>query len=160
MARKSASKVTENTASEVKATTKTKKPATKTTTKTTTTKTKKVEEVKPVENVKKVSVSMDEVMKELIDAGIKVMNPDAKGKYRIFGSKKGSSLNVQTKQFIIYSTDEDYKAVEEAKIEGVELTEKGNSQDKVRPNVVRIPSFEVLRMVLPVYAKNSANAIN
>ena len=156
MARKSASKVTENTASEVKATTKTKKPATKATT----TKTKKVEEVKPVENAKKVSVSMDEVMKELTDAGIKVMNPDAKGKYRIFGSKKGSSLNVQTKQFIIYSTDEDYKAVEEAKIEGVELTEKGNSQDKVRPNVVRIPSFEVLRMVLPVYAKNSANAIN
>ena len=156
MARKSASKVTENTASEVKATTKTKKPATKATT----TKTKKVEEVKPVENAKKVSVSMDEVMKELTDAGIKVMNPDAKGKYRIFGSKKGSSLNVQTKQFIIYSTDEDYKAVEEAKIEGVELTEKGNSQDKVRPNVVRIPSFEILRMVLPVYAKNSANAIN
>lgn len=156
MARKSASKVTENTASEVKATTKTKKTATKSTT----TKTKKVEEVKPVENAKKVSVSMDEVMKELTDAGIKVMNPDAKGKYRIFGSKKGSSLNVQTKQFIIYSTDEDYKAVEEAKIEGVELTEKGNSQDKVRPNVVRIPSFEILRMVLPVYAKNSANAIN
>jgi len=109
---------------------------------------------KKVENAAKVSISMDDVMKELKAAGIKVYNPDAKGKYRIFGTKKGSSLNVQSKSFVIYSTDEDYKAVSDAKIEGIEATEGTNSQDKSRPNTVKVPSIEALKLVLPVYALN------
>lgn len=131
-----------------KATTTKKAPAKKTTA-------KKVETPKAVENKKK--VDMTEINKVLTDAKIKIANPDAKGNYRIFGAKKGSSLNVQKAAYIIYSTDEDYKAVKEAKIEGVELTENGNSQDKVRPNIVRMTAMDVLKKVLKVYAKNPVN---
>ena len=119
---------------------------------------KKVES-KKVENKEKKNIDMQAINQLLTEAGIKIYNPEAKGKYRIFGSNKGSSLNVQTKQFIIFSTDDDYKAVVNAKIEGVEATEGTNSQDKVRPNTVIVKTEEVLKAVLAVYAKNVANQI-
>lgn len=117
---------------------------------------KKVES-KKVENKEKKNIDMQAINAILTEAGIKVFNPEAKGKYRIFGSKKGSSLNVQTKKFIIYSTDEDFKMVEDAKIEGVTCEEGANSQDKARPNVVSVQTEELLKVVLAVYAKNTAN---
>lgn len=128
--------------------------------------TKKVEnkevqkvESKKVENKEKKNIDMQAINQLLTEAGIKVFNPEAKGKYRIFGSKKGSSLNVQTKKFIIYSTDEDFKMVEDAKIEGVTCEEGANSQDKARPNVVSVQTEELLKAVLAIYAKNVANQI-
>lgn len=128
--------------------------------------TKKVEnkevqkvESKKVENKEKKNIDMQEINQLLTEAGIKIYNPEAKGKYRIFGSKKGSSLNVQTKKFIIYSTDEDFKMVEDAKIEGVTCEEGANSQDKVRPNVVSFQTEELLKTVLAIYAKNAVNQI-
>lgn len=140
-------------------TTTTKKAATKSTTaKAATTakkSTKKTVETKPVVNAKK--VDMAEINQLLTDAKIKMYNPEGKGNYRIFGSKKGSSLNVQRAAYIIYSTDEDYAAVEGAKIEGVELTKGGNSQDKVRPNIVRTTALDTLKKLLKVYAKNPVN---
>lgn len=139
---------------------------TKTTNKTATTKTttkaakttKKVEtkkvETKKVQNAEKQAVDMAAITKLIGEAGVKVYNPEAKGKYRIFGTKKGSSLNVQSKAFIIYSTDDDFKAVKDAKLTGIEATENGNSQDKVRPNVVKFSGMDMLKSVLAVYAKN------
>lgn len=117
---------------------------------------KKVES-KKVENKEKKNIDMQAINQLLTEAGIKIFNPEAKGKYRIFGSKKGSSLNVQTKKFIIYSTDEDFKMVEDAKIEGVTCEEGANSQDKARPNVVSFQTEELLKTVLAIYAKNTAN---
>ena len=135
---------------------------TKTTKKAATTKkateTKKVApkkvETKKVQNAEKQTVDMVEITKLIGEAGVKVFNPDAKGKYRIFGTKRGSSLNVQSKAFIIYSTKEDYEAIKSAKLTGVEVTENGNSQDKVRPNVVKFSGMDMLKSVLAVYAKN------
>lgn len=118
---------------------------------------KKVE-TKNVEK-KNVTLNMEQVVKELETAGIKVYNPQAKGNYRIFGSKKGSSLNLQKAQYIIFSTDDDFKAVKDAKVDGVELTEKGNSQDKSRPNVVKFTTEAALKAVLKIYAKNPVNQI-
>lgn len=119
---------------------------------------KKVES-KKVENKEKKNIDMQAINQLLTEAGIKIFNPEAKGKYRIFGSKKGSSLNVQTKKFIIYSTDEDFKMVEDAKIEGVTCEEGANSQDKARPNVVSFQTEELLKTVLAIYAKNAVNQI-
>lgn len=123
----------------------------------------KVVENKNTENKTKenkvVTATMEEVMKMMTDAGIKIYNPEAKGKYRIMGSKKGSSLNLQTKKYIIFSTDTDYEAVEAVKDKYSDLTiEKGsNSQDSSRPNSVTFTALETLKGLLAVYAKNPAN---
>ncbi len=143
--------------------------ATKTTEKKATTKAqapkteKKVVEKKTTEKVNKevktITMNMEDVVKALETAGIKIYNPQAKGNYRIFGSKKGSSLNLQKAQYIIFSTDDDFKAVKDAKVPDVELTEGGNSQDKSRPNVVKFKTEQALRTVLKIYAKNPLNQV-
>lgn len=122
----------------------------------------KTEEVKAVkENKSKEStiLSAEVIMKMYEDAGIKCYNPTAKGNYRIMGNSKGSSLNWGKYGFRIFSTDEDFKAVSDAKIEGVTVSAGANSQDKVRPNTVEIKAIEVLATVLKVYAQNTANAV-
>lgn len=124
------------------------------------TETKKVapKENKTKEN-KKVTVTMTEVMEMLNEAGIKVYNPQAKGNYRIFGSKKGSSLNLQNKKYIIFTTEEDYKEVEgvKDKYSDLILTKGGNSQDKSRPNIVEFTGVTTLKAILKLYAKNPMN---
>lgn len=122
----------------------------------------KTEEVKAVkENKSKEStiLSAEVIMKMYEDAGIKCYNPTAKGNYRIMGSSTGSSLNWGKYGFRIFSTDEDFTAVENAKIEGVTVSKGANSRDKVRPNTVEIKAIEVLATVLKVYAKNTVNAV-
>ena len=127
-------------------------------------KTKEVKETKATkknEEKKNVvlTVSIDEVAKMYEEAGIKNYNPTAKGNYRIMGSKSGSSLNLRKTQYIIFSTDIDYEALKKAKIEGVELIEKGNSQDKSRPHKVVIQAVDTLKKALKVYASNPVNQI-
>lgn len=124
------------------------------------TETEKVETPKKENKSKKaVVISAEEVMKLYEDAGIKCYNPNAKGNYRIMGSSKGSSLNWGTYGFRIFSTDTDFEAVENAKIEGVTALKGANSQDKSRPNTVEIKAIEVLKAVLAVYAQNTANIL-
>lgn len=108
---------------------------------------------------KNVTVDMKEMMNLLQEAGIKVYNPDGKGNYRIFGSKKGSSLNLQKAKYIIFSTDDDYAAVEGVKDKYSDLVlGKGtNSQDKSRPNSVEFTELNTLKAVLKLYAKNPMN---
>ena len=122
-------------------------------------KTEEVKAVKENKSKKAVILTADEVLKMYEEAGIKCYNPTAKGNYRIMGSSKGSSLNWGTYGFRIFSTDTDFEAVENAKIEGVTASKGANSQDKVRPNTVEIKAVEVLKAVLAVYAKNTANAL-
>lgn len=131
------------------------------------TETKKTETKKPatkkVENKEKknqkVTVTMQEVVDMMTKAGIKIYNPDGKGNYRIMGSKKGSSINLQTKKYIIFSTDDDYAAVEavKGKYQDLVLGKGANSQDKSRPNSVEFTALETLKGLLAVYAKNPAN---
>lgn len=122
-------------------------------------KTEEVKAVKENKSKKAVILSADEVLKMYEEAGIKCYNPTAKGNYRIMGSSKGSSLNWGTYGFRIFSTDTDFEAVENAKIEGVTASKGANSQDKVRPNTVEIKAVEVLKKVLAIYAQNSANIV-
>ena len=135
--------------------------ATKKTTKATETKATKTKETKAVKNEEKknvvLTVSIDEVAKMYEEAGIKNYNPQAKGNYRIMGNKSGSSLNLRKTQYIIFSTDVDYEALKAAKIDGVELIEKGNSQDKSRPHKVVIQAVDALKKALKVYATNPIN---
>ena len=147
MATKKTTKVTETKVTEVKA------PKTKETK--ATTKAPKNEEKKNVV----LTASIDEVAKMYEEAGIKNYNPQAKGNYRIMGSKSGSSLNLRKTQYIIFSTDIDYEALKKAKIEGVELIEKGNSQDKSRPHKVVIQAVDTLKKALKVYASNPVNQV-
>lgn len=118
--------------------------------------TKKVNKEK--EN-KPVTITMDEVMKMYQDAGIKCYNPDAKGNYRIMGSKKGSSLNLQKHKYIIFSTEDDFAAIEPVKdkYKDLVLTKGGNSQDKSRPNIVEFSVVDTLKAILAIYAKNPLN---
>lgn len=149
---------------------------TKTTTKAATTKTatkkaesKKVEAKKTetkatkkvIENKEKVNTTIDisEITKMLVDAGINIVNPNAKGNYRIMGTKKGSSLNLQKHKYIIFSTDVDYAAVEAVKdkYQDLVLVKGGNSQDKNRPNKVEFTAIETLKAILKLYAANPVN---
>ena len=118
----------------------------------------KKEEVKKVEKPT-LNLTIQDIMNMYADVNIKCFNPDAKGNYRIMGSKKGSSLNLHTQCVTIYSTQEDYDNVVKAAIEGVECTQGTNSQDKSRPNTVVVRSKEVLEKVLSVYAQNTLNLI-
>ena len=126
--------------------------------------TKKVDtkktEIKNAEK-KNMVVSMDEVSKLVEAAGIKIANPTAKGNYRIFGGKKGSSLNLQKTKYIIFSTDTDFEAVEGVKDKYTDLIlEKGgNSQDKSRPNRGEFTALDTLKALLKVYAVNPANKV-
>lgn len=137
----------------------TKKVATKATT---AKNTKKVDN-KKVDNKAKVNqtVSIDEIVKMYKECGIKCYNPDAVGKYRIMGSKKGSSLNLQKNKYIIYSTDVDFEEVQkvEKKYKDLVLVKGGNSQDKSRPNKVEFTALETLKAVLALYAKNPLNKV-
>ena len=137
----------------------TKKVATKATTAKKST--KKVDNKKVNKAKVNQTVSIDEVMKMYKECGIKCYNPDAVGKYRIMGSKKGSSLNLQKNKYIIYSTDVDFREVQkvEKKYKDLVLVKGGNSQDKSRPNTVEITALETLKAVLALYAKNPLNKV-
>jgi len=125
--------------------------------------TKKVETVKKVENKEKKNqtVSISEITTMLTSAGINIVNPNAKGNYRIMGTKKGSSLNLQKHKYIIFSTEDDFNAVEAVKdkYQDLVLVKGGNSQDKSRPNKVEFTAVETLKGLLAVYAKNPVNKV-
>lgn len=147
-----ATKKTENKVTE-------KKVTTKVTEKKAIAKTEKKVTEKANKEVKVITIGMEELMKELEKVGIKVFNPQAKGNYRIFGNKKGSSMHIHKTEYIVFTTDEDYKAVSDAKITGVEAIEKGNAQDHCRPHKVVFSTPEALKAVLTIYAKNPLNQV-
>jgi len=82
-----------------------------------------------------------------------------KGDYLIMGIDSGSSLNLNKKDFVIYSTDYDFNNIIKAgiKADDLILERNGNSRDRVRPNTVRCNSKETLRLLMNVYAQNPAN---
>ena len=121
---------------------------------------KKVDTKKAVDNAvkKDAFLTIEEITKLYQELGIRCINPDAKGNYRIMGSK--SSLNVKPKKgYYIYTTDSDYDAINAAGLKCADLVvEQGtNSQDKARPNTVICTTLATLKAVLAVYAKNPMN---
>lgn len=129
---------------------------------------KEVKEVKKVDTKKAVDnsakkdafLSIEEITKLYQELGIKCANPQAKGNYRIMGSK--SSLNVKPKKgYYIYTADSDYEAITKAglKFEDLVVEQGTNSQDKARPNTVICTTLATLKAVLAVYAKNPMNKV-
>ena len=123
---------------------------------------KKVDTKKAVDNAAKKDafLSIEEITKLYQEIGIKCANPQAKGNYRIMGSK--SSLNVKPKKgYYIYTADSDYEAITKAglKFEDLVVEQGTNSQDKARPNTVICTTLATLKAVLAVYAKNPMNVV-
>ena len=123
---------------------------------------KKVDTKKAVDNSAKKDafLSIEEITKLYQELGIKCANPQAKGNYRIMGSK--SSLNVKPKKgYYIYTADSDYEAITKAglKFEDLVVEQGTNSQDKARPNTVLCTTLATLKAVLAVYAKNPMNKV-
>lgn len=122
----------------------------------------KIDKKEAVENSAKKDafLSIEEITKLYQELGIKCANPQAKGNYRIMGSK--SSLNVKPKKgYYIYTADSDYEELTKAELKFKDLiVEKGtNSQDKTRPNTVICTTLETLKAVLAVFAKNPLNKV-
>ncbi len=82
-----------------------------------------------------------------------------KGDYLIMGIDKGSSLNLNKKDFVIYSTDTDFRNVVNAHISADDLIveKNGNIRDSVRPHTVRCNSKETLRLLMNIYCQNPDN---
>ena len=82
-----------------------------------------------------------------------------KGDYLIMGIDKGSSLNLNKKDFVIYSTDTDFNNIVNSGItaDDLFLERNGNQRDSVRPHTVRCNSKETLRQLMSIYAQNPLN---
>ena len=111
---------------------------------------------KPVANTEKVNklYSFDEVMK-LFDE----YNIGSKSKtngYRIMNG--GSSLHVLKHEFRLYATNGDFNAINSKNINDVKCIENDNSNDKNRPNTIKITSNSSLIEVLKILALRKSNA--
>lgn len=117
------------------------------------TETKKVE-TKPVKNEAKINITMDEIEKMFTEAGITFKTNNCN--YRII--QGGSSLNVHKKDFVFYVTDADFETLSKVKAADIEAKEKGNAQDKSRPNYIRFTTVDTLKMIIQALAPKKALA--
>lgn len=106
-------------------------------------------------NRERKTLTMQEIVDMMNEAALNIYNAQAKGNYRIIGSKSGSSLNVQTQKYILFSTDADFDLVSTVKDKYQDLVfEKGaNSQDKCRPNAIKFTDKKTLEAVIKLMAK-------
>ena len=121
-------------------------------------------EKKPVDNKDKKPqfLNIQEVTKLYSEYGIKCLNENAKGNYRIMGGAKGSSLHVKpTKGYYIYSTNADFELIKNAelKCEDLIVEEGTNSSDRVRPNTIICKTVDTLKSLLQIYATNPFNKL-
>ena len=107
-------------------------------------------------------LNIQEVTKLYSEYGIKCLNENAKGNYRIMGGAKGSSLHVKpTKGYYIYSTNADFELIKNAELKCEDLiVEQGtNSSDRVRPNTIICKTVDTLKSLLQIYATNPFNKL-
>lgn len=107
-------------------------------------------------------LNIQEVTKLYSEYGIKCLNENAKGNYRIMGGAKGSSLHVKpTKGYYIYSTNADFELIKEAELtcEDLIVEEGTNSSDRVRPNTIICKTVDTLKSLLQIYATNPFNKL-
>ena len=105
-------------------------------------------------------LTIEDIDKLYDELGLK-HNPATKGNYRIMqskGERNHSSLNLHNKDIVIFSTELDAKAVQDAKIDGVEVTQTNNS-DPGRAWSVRFTDFGLVKKVLAIYATNPMNCV-
>lgn len=107
-------------------------------------------------------LNIQEVTKLYSEYGIKCLNENAKGNYRIMGGAKGSSLHVKpTKGYYIYSTNADFELIKNARLacEDLIVEEGTNSSDRVRPNTIICKTVDTLKSLLQIYATNPFNKL-
>ena len=107
-------------------------------------------------------LNIQEVTKLYSEYGIKCLNENAKGNYRIMGGAKGSSLHVKpTKGYYIYSTNADFELIKDAGLacEDLIVEEGTNSSDRVRPNTIICKTVDTLKSLLQIYATNPFNKL-
>lgn len=107
-------------------------------------------------------LNIQEVTKLYSEYGIKCLNENAKGNYRIMGGAKGSSLHVKpTKGYYIYSTNADFELIKNAELtcEDLIVEEGTNSSDRVRPNTIICKTVDTLKSLLQIYATNPFNKV-
>ena len=107
-------------------------------------------------------LNIQEVTKLYSEYGIKCLNENAKGNYRIMGGAKGSSLHVKpTKGYYIYSTNADFELIKNAGLacEDLIVEEGTNSSDRVRPNTIICKTVDTLKSLLQIYATNPFNKL-
>ena len=111
---------------------------------------------KPVANTEKVNklYSFDEVMK-LFDE-YKIGSKSKTQNYRIMNG--GSSLHVLKHEYRLYATNGDFNAINSKNISDVKCIEDDNSNDKNRPNTIKITSNNALVEVLKILALRKSNA--
>ena len=76
--------------------------------------------------------------------------------YRVING--GSSLHVLKSQYRLYATNDDFNAINNAKLNDVKCIENDNAIDKKRPNTVTITSNTSLVEVIKLLALNKLNA--
>ena len=107
-------------------------------------------------------LNIQEVTKLYSEYGIKCLNENAKGNYRIMGGAKGSSLHIKpTKGYYIYSTNADFELIKNAELtcEDLIVEEGTNSSDRVRPNTIICKTVDTLKSLLQIYATNPFNKL-
>ena len=120
-----------------------------------TTKTAKTEKpVKTNETKTNKLYSFNEVMK-LFDE-YKIGSKSKTQNYRIMNG--GSSLHVLKHEFRLYATNGDFNAINSKNINDVKCIENDNSNDKNRPNTIKITSNSSLIEVLKILALRKSNA--
>ena len=76
--------------------------------------------------------------------------------YRVING--GSSLHVLKSQYRLYATNDDFNAINNAKLDDVKCIENDNAVDKKRPNTITMTTNNALVEVLKVLALNKLNA--
>ena len=116
--------------------------------------TKSTKPVKTNETKTNKLYSFDEVMK-LFDE-YKIGSKSKTNNYRIMNG--GSSLHVLKHEFRLYATNGDFNAINSKNINDVKCIENDNSNDKNRPNTIKITSNSSLIEVLKILALRKSNA--
>lgn len=128
---------------------------TKSTTKPVETKTAKTEKpVKTNETKTNKLYSFDEVMK-LFDE-YNIGSKSKTNNYRVING--GSSLHVLKSQYRLYATNDDFNAINNAKLDDVKCIENDNAVDKKRPHTITITNNTSLVEVIKLLALNKLNA--
>lgn len=104
--------------------------------------------------------TIHEIEKLFDEYGI-TYNDQIKGNYRIMGKSKGSSLNLNKKNYVIYTSDFDYEKIvnKQFDFDDLELEKNGNMRDGSRTNVVKCKKRSTLKALLKVYAQNAENKL-
>lgn len=114
--------------------------------------------VAKVENAKKVNnvLSVSELKALFVACGVTPKYTDSTN-YVGCGTRANTfSVNAKKTKYNIYLGDEEFKWVQDSKLEGLSLVKDGNKVDKTRPNYIECKDTAVLKKLLGVILSHNA----